>query len=246
MHRILPGFGFALALAFPGLASSDETLVRYLFMQRFPGVQVENVARAPVPGLFEVYAGGRIWYVDESVNYVLQGSLADARSRRNLTEERLQRLAAVPVDSLPLDLAIKIVRGNGSRRIAVFEDPECQACRQLERELVRLNDITEYVFLLPLETLHPGTTRTASRIWCAGNQAEAWEWAVLQGGRLEGAEDCITPFGQIAELARKYRIAATPTMIFADGSRIAGELSADRVEQALDLVQRRSNQASTE
>lgn len=246
MSRLLFGIAAGLALLAANRAGADETLVRYLFLQRFPAAQVESVARAPVAGLYEVYADGRLWYVDESVNYVFQGTLADARTRRNLTEERLRRLAAVPVDSLPLDLAIRVVRGNGSRRIAVFEDPDCQACRLLERELARINDVTLYVFLLPLEPLHPGTTVDASRIWCAGNQAEAWAWVVLQGGRPEGREDCITPFGQIAELARKYRITGAPTLILADGSRIAGAIPAERIEQALDLVQRRSSQARTE
>lgn len=238
------GLGAALLAGSPALA--DETLVRSLFLQRFPAAQIESVARAPIPGLYEVFSDGRIWYVDENVNYVLSGTLSDARTRRNLTEERLRRLAAVPLASLPLDLAIKVVRGAGRRQLAVFQDPDCRYCRQLEQQLARLDDITVYVFLLPIEQLHPGTTVRSARIWCSGNRAEAWLWTMLQGGQLNGPENCVTPFAQIADLARKYRITGTPTMIFADGSRVAGALSAERLAAALDTVQRRMGEARVE
>lgn len=243
--RQLP-VGLLAALALLAPAGADETLVRLLFQQRFPAAQVENVAPAPLPGLYEVYADGRLWYVDGNVDYVFQGTLADARSRRNLTAERLNRLVALPVEDLPLELAIRLVHGDGSRRLAVFTDPECGYCRQLEQELSRVGDVSIYVFLLPSEALHPGSTLTATRIWCAGDRAAAWSWSMLQGGRLEGREDCLTPFEQIAGLARKLRIVGTPTLIFADGRRIAGVVSTAQVESALDTVERRSAQAREE
>lgn len=246
MMKMLSGAGLCVGLLAAGPAGADETLVRYLFQQRFPGSRIESVARAPLAGLYEVYADGRIWYVDESVHFIFQGTLADARTQRNLTEERRQRLVAVPIDQLPLDLAVRVVRGNGSRRIAVFEDPLCSYCRQLEGELARVSDLTLYVFLLPVEASHPGSTVLASRIWCAGDPAAAWEWSVVHGGRLEGPEGCPTPFERIAELARRYRITGTPTMIFADGSRIAGAVGAAQVETALDTVGRRSAEARLE
>lgn len=244
--RLAAAFAALAALLAAAPAGADETLVRELFAQRFPGARIESVARAPLEGLYEIYADGRIWYVDENVNFIFQGSLADTRSRRNLTEERLQRLAAVPIDSLPLQLAVRVVRGNGSRRIAVFASPDCQACRQLDLELARLPNVTLYLFLLPSEQLHPGSTLKATRIWCAGDRAAAWEWSSLQGGALPGPEDCITPFAQIADLARKLRITATPTLIFNDGSRVVGMLPAEQVERALDVVLRRSAEARLE
>lgn len=245
MMKVLSGACLCAALAAAGPAAADETLVTHLFQQRFPGTRVENVARAPL-GLYEVYAGGRIWYVDGNVDYVIAGNLIDARSRRNLTAERLQRLAAVPLARLPLDLAVRVVQGNGSRRIAVFETPECAYCRQLDRELARVGNLTLYVFLLPEERRHPGSTVVASRIWCAGDRAAAWERSEVQGGQLPGPEGCPTPFAEIAGLARRYRITGAPTMIFEDGSRIAGALSATQVELALDTVQRRGAEARLE
>lgn len=242
--RFAAGMLAAFALLAPAVA--DETLVRYLFEQRFPSARVENVARAPLAGLYEVYADGRIWYVDENVNYVFQGSLADARTQRNLTEERLRRLLAIPVSQLPLELAIPIVRGDGSRQLAVFTDPECGYCRQLEQELSAVDNVSIYVFLLPGEASHPGSTLTATRIWCAGDRAAAWNWRVLQGGDLNGREDCPTPFESIAALARRLRVTGTPTLIFADGRRIAGVVTAVQVETAFDIVDLRSAQAREE
>lgn len=235
----------ALAPAWPQ-AVADETLVAYLFKQRFPQSQVENVAKAPVADLYEVYADGRLWYVDSAVEYVFQGTLTEVRSRRNMTEERLKRLLAVPLDRLPLDLSFQVVRGNGSRRLAVFTDPECGACRDLERELARVANTTIHVFLLPQEQLHRGSTVISTRIWCAEDPGQAWVDSMVQGQAAQGPEGCITPLPQIAELARRLRIAGTPTMIFADGTRIAGAVSARTIDETLDAVQRRAATARTE
>ncbi|MBI3144298.1 MAG: DsbC family protein [Pseudogulbenkiania sp.] len=215
------------------LANADEKTVKPLFEERFPGAKVESVVKEPLSGLYEIYAAGQIFYADEQVSYVIQGSLVNAKTRQNLTSERLKKFTEIPFDKLPFDQAIKIVKGNGKRQLAVFEDPDCPFCKQLEKELQKVNDVTVYVFLYPLEQLHPGATAKSQKIWCAPDRAKAWLSAVHDGIVPDGKADCDNPIAKLAEFGRPRRITGTPTMMFENGTRIAGAVTADRLEKLL-------------
>ncbi|EEG07755.1 DsbC family protein [Pseudogulbenkiania ferrooxidans] len=214
-------------------AWADEKSVRSLFEQRFPGAKAESVTKEPLSGLYEIFMGGQVLYADEGVNYVIQGSLVNAKTRQNLTAERLKKLTEMPFDKLPFDQAIKIVKGNGSRKLAVFEDPDCPFCKQLETELRKVDDVTLYVFLYPLEQLHPGSTTKSMKIWCAPDRAKAWLGAMQDGTIPEGKGECDNPVAKLAEFGRSRRITGTPTMIFENGTRVAGAVPAGRIEQLL-------------
>lgn len=213
---------------------ADEDTVRKAFEGRFPQAQVQSLSKTPVPGLYEVYANGAIVYVDEEVHHVFEGSLSDVHSQRNLTADSMARLSAIPFDKLPLDLAVKVVKGKGERQLALFADPDCSFCRQLEVELAKLDDVTIHVFLMPAEESHPGATEKSRRVWCSADRAGAWEKAVRGEEAPAGAGDCDAPFAQVIDLARSYRIQETPTLVFADGRRVAGTLSAENLEAALN------------
>ncbi|SMF30739.1 DsbC family protein [Pseudogulbenkiania subflava] len=214
-------------------AWADEKSVKSLFEQRFPGAKAESVTKESLSGLYEIFVGGQVLYADEGVNYVIQGSLVNAKTRQNLTAERLKKLTEMPFDKLPFDQAIKIVKGNGTRKLAIFEDPDCPFCKQLETELRKVDDVTLYVFLYPLEQLHPGSTAKSMKIWCAPDRAKAWQGA-MQGGIVpEGKGECDNPVEKLAEFGRSRRINGTPTLIFENGTRIAGAVPAERIEQLL-------------
>ena len=74
----------------------------------------------------------------------IQGNLIDTKAKRNLTEERVEKLSAIDFDALPLKDAFTQVRGNGKRKLAVFEDPNCGYCKRFERDLQKVNDVTIY------------------------------------------------------------------------------------------------------
>ena len=227
---------FSMAILFAlssALARADERTVKPLFEERFPGAKVESVVKEPLTGLYEIYAAGRVFYSDEKVTYVIQGNLIDAKTRQNLTSERLKKFAEIPFDKLPFDQAIKIVKGNGKRQLAVFEDPDCPFCRQLEGELKKVDDVTVYVFLYPIEQLHPGSTTKSQKIWCAPDRAKAWLSAVHDGIVPDGKGDCENPIAKLAEFGRSRRITGTPTMMFANGNRVAGAVSAAALEKLL-------------
>lgn len=228
--------GLALLLRAPAAAaaSPSDSAVGARLEQRFPGAKIQSVSETPVAGLYEVVVDGHIIYSDASARYVLQGTLYDTADQRNLTEERLDRLNRIPFGELLLTEAIKIVRGTGARKLAVFEDPDCPYCRKLELEaLPRLNDLTVFVFLYPIEELHQGATGKSVRIWCSPDRAKAWKDAVRDGVVASAPATCSNPIAAIRALGEKYRIRATPTLVFEDGSRVAGAIPASEIEHRL-------------
>jgi thiol:disulfide interchange protein DsbC len=211
---------FLLAVALAGTAFADEASVKRGVETRFEGVKVESVTRTPYAGLYEIVVGDSIFYTDEKVSFFLRGDLIDARSQRNLTEERQQKLSAIKFEDLPLDLAIKQVRGNGKRVVAIFSDPFCPYCRSLDRALLREDDITIYTFLFPiLRAESPDKART---IWCAPDRAKAYYDFMLNGREPASTAGCTAPVEKWLALGQKVGVRATPTSFTMSGQRIMG------------------------
>lgn len=204
--------------------------VRKGFEQRFPGLGISEVAPTPFPGLFEIRIGTDLLYVDEQVNFVLQGSLIDAKTRSDLTAQRIAKLSEVEFDTLPLKDAIEQVKGDGSRRIAVFEDPNCGYCKMLHKALKDIDNVTVYTFLYPI--LSPDSHERSRNIWCAPDSAAAWrEW--MLDGKTPKAAECETPIEANLALGRALMVTGTPAIFFADGSRVNGAMPVDALEKKL-------------
>ncbi len=217
----------------PAAASRDTSTsesVRKSFEERFPGVEAKNVRPTPFPGLFEVQVGMDLLYTNATADYVLQGALIDAKNRRDLTAERLEDLSKVSFSSLPLELAVKQVKGDGSRQIAVFEDPNCGYCKRLHQTLTQVDNITVYTFLFPI--LSPDSTVKARNVWCAKDQAATWRAWILDG-KVPPEATCDTPVDTVLALGRQLMVQGTPAIIFTDGSRANGALPLDALNQRL-------------
>jgi len=195
--------------------------VRDAFSKRFEGVDVIAVRATPFAGLYEVQIGADLIYTDAQVNYVLDGVLIDAASRQNLTEASMERLASEAVAKLPLEKAIKQVKGDGKRWIAIFEDPNCGYCKQMRRTLEEVDDLTVYSFLFPI--LSEDSHVKAGNIWCAANPAQTLDDWMLRG-KTPPAADCDTPIADILALGKQLMIRGTPALFFDDGSRVSGAL----------------------
>ena len=217
-------FVIAALLTLPALA--DEAQIRQAVEAKLGGVKVDGVQATPIAGVFEVRfqsrEGPQIIYSDAQGAYFFTGQLIDARSDRNLTEERLRKLTAIEFNSLPLDLAVKIQRGNGKRALAMFTDPYCPYCRQLEQALLQIDDITVYVFMYPV--IRPAAIDHSRAVWCSKDRAKAWlELAVGDKPKVPAAAaTCANPVDKVLELGRSLRVSGTPTLFFADGERASG------------------------
>ena len=233
----------AALLALPALA--NEAAIRQALKARFPNIRVEGVQPAPLAGLFEVrfqsQDGPQILYTDAEANFlVVDGNIIDAKSGRNLTEERLQKLSAIDFSSLPLDLAVKIQRGNGRRVLAMFTDPYCPYCRKFEQALLRIDDVTVYVFMFPV--IRPDNADHSRAVWCAPDRAKAWlELAVGEPPKVPAASPaCANPVDKVLELGRTLRVTSTPTLYFSNGERVAGVMQAADLRAKLDQVARKA------
>lgn len=214
----------------PTLAEKIRTALK----ARVPKLVVSEVHDTPLPGIYEVVSPDGVSYTNVTGDYVLMGELVDTRAQRNLTQERWTAFNKVDFNSLPFDLAIKSTRGNGSRQIAVFADPKCPYCQELEGELAKLDDITIFTFLFPLETVHPGATVKAHQIWCAGDRESAWNnWMRKQEAPPESQCDQ-DPIKRLATLGDQLHINTTPTIIFRSGRRSPGLPSNKQFEHLLE------------
>jgi thiol:disulfide interchange protein DsbC len=226
----------ALCLSLCALtASAQDAALRKNLQDRLPQIKsVDEIQKTDIPGIFEVRINGTdIVYTDAKGNYILYGNLLDTRNRRNLTEERVEKLTAINFSALPLKDAITITRGNGQRKLAVFQDPNCGYCKRFERDLQKVDNITIYMFLYPI--LGESSKERAKAIWCARDKTNAWnEWMLRDQAPPTPAAMCDTsPLERNVDFGRKYKIQGTPTLIFANGARVPGAVDAAQVEKQL-------------
>ena len=227
--------GLLLATLLTGSAYADESGLRKAIEAAYPKVKIESVVKTPYSGLYEVFLDGQIVYTDEKFSFlIVEGRLVDPKSKRDITGERLNELTKVDFSTLPLDQAIKVVKGNGCKKLVVFSDPDCPYCKRLEqKELIGISDVTVYTFLYPLEQLHPDSANKSRAIWCAPDRSKAWEDWLLNAQLVKVSGTCDTPIEKVAELGRKLGITSTPTLLFANGKRMLGAYPAKDIEKAL-------------
>jgi thiol:disulfide interchange protein DsbC len=228
-------FAFMLCLT-PAWLLADEAAIRKAIEPKLGGVRIEGIQPAPIPGLWEVRfrtaEGVRIVYSDAEGNHVIQGNILELRSGRDLTGERVRKLSAIKFESLPLEQAIKIQRGNGKRTLVMFSDPYCPACKQFEQILQQIDDITVYVFMYPV--IRPENAEHSKAVWCAADRGKAWLDLAMRGRRATVTTRCDNPVDKVLELGRSLGVNSTPTLFLSNGERVAGGLPAADLRELLD------------
>ena len=224
-----------LLSAFANIAIADEASVKKAVEAIYPKFKVESVTKTPYAGLYEVFMGGQIIYTDEKMTFLIaEGRLVDTKTKKDITGERMEELTKIDFASLPLNQAIKVVKGNGSRKLVVFSDVDCPYCKRLEQnELTNITDVTIYTFLYPIAQLHPDSANKSKSIWCASNRVKAWEDWILNNQLPKTTGSCDVPLEKIGELARSIGVTSTPTLIFADGKRMLGAQPYKEIERAM-------------
>lgn len=234
VSRLLAAAGL-LGAAFA--AAADEAAVRRMVQEQMRrGATIENVQKTPWRDLYEVVVRGPdgplVYYVDSRASVIITGSVIDAKSGRNLTEERQRRLDAIKWESLPLQWAITTVRGSGRRKIAILSDPNCPYCKRLEDALAKVDDIT--VHILPFAILSPASVRQAKAVWCSKDRAKAWDDLMFRRIEPRQERDCVTPVEKLLDYGRRIGARATPTWFLESGDRYSGALPFDEVLRLLD------------
>ncbi len=230
--KLLPTL-LASAALFLGLsASAQEAAIRKTLAERIPQMEkIDEIRLTPMQGLYEVRIGTDVFYSDAKGNFVIQGELIDTKARRNLTEDRINKLTAIDFASLPLKDAFTIVRGNGKRKLAVFEDPNCGYCKRFERDLQSVDNVTIHLFLYPI--LSPDSLEKSRNIWCAKDRAQAWLDYMVREKPAPTATCDTSALQRNLALGKKHKITGTPTLLFANGARVPGAIGAAEVEKRL-------------
>ena len=203
--------------------------VQKRFAERFDNPPVTAVRRTPY-GLYEVQMGTDIVYTNEDVTFVLDGALIDAKTRVDVTRARIDALTKVSFNDLPFELSFKQVRGNGERKIAIFEDPNCGYCKQLRQSMKGIDNVTIHTFPFPI--LSQDSTEKVRNIWCASDRGAAWDAWMLEG-KVPASNDCEVPIAKMLALGHKLMVQGTPALFFADGSRVGGAIPQDEIEKRL-------------
>lgn len=203
------------------------------FRAMYPNTRFTSVVKAKLAGLYEVQMGDNVAYADESGRYFIFGHLFDMKEQVDLTAQRAAPVKKVEFPSQFLNNAIKTVKGDGSRVVAIFSDPDCPYCKKLEGELARMDNVTIYTFLFPLESLHPEAKTKSIAIWCSPNKEQAWTQAVLTGF-VSKLNACNNPVNDNLVLGTRLGVTGTPTLIAADGRIMPGAAPAEKLDKWLN------------
>ena len=230
--QLIPSLLAAAALTLSLSATGQESAIRKSLAERIPQFEkIDEIQATAMPGLYEVRIGTDLFYTDAKGNYLIQGELFDTKARRNLTEDRITKLTAVDFAALPLKDAFTIVRGDGKRKLAVFEDPNCGYCKRFERDLQNVDNVTIYLFLYPI--LSPDSVEKSRNIWCAKDRVAAWQDYMVRDKTPAPAACDTSALQRNLAFGKKYKITGTPTLIFTNGSRVPGAIGAQDVEKRL-------------
>ncbi len=218
------------------VAMAQEANIRKNLSERLPNLpKIDEVSKTPMNGLFEIRMGNEVMYSDAGGNFLVQGALIDVKQKRNLTEERMDKLSAIPFDQLPLKTAFTQVRGNGKRKLAVFADPNCGYCKRFEKDLQKLDNVTIHHFLYPI--LGEDSVTKAKNIWCAKDKAKTWNDWMINGTTPPTANCDASAVDSVVAFGQKNRINGTPLILFANGTRVPGAVPMAQVEKMLAEIQ---------
>lgn len=238
--QFFAALGLMVAM-FSASGQANEQDIRKVFQAKIPGTRIISIQKLSYAGLYEVAIDGpdgpAIYYSDASAQVILIGSLFETRTDRNLTEERLRRLAAIDWKQLPFQWAVTTRRGNGRRQIAIFSDPNCPYCRQFEKDLATVDDITIHIFMYPV--IKPESVRQTKSVWCSKDRARAWNDLMLKGVEPTAPTDCEYPIDDLLALGRRLGATSTPTWFLPNGEKNFGAQPMSKVIPMLDTGTRR-------
>jgi len=221
-----------LLFTFSLLVFSNEKELQEKINQSYPDLVIKSIQKTSFNDLYEVLISDQIIYTNEEFTFlIVEGRVVDPKTKIDITSDRLEELTRINFSELPFNKAIKVVKGNGKRKIAIFSDVDCPFCKKLEKEsLSELNNITIYTFLFPLE-IHPKAELRSKKIWCAEDKEKAWNDYMLKNIMADNKGDCKTPIEDILVLGRDLGIRSTPTIIFSSGKKVPGAIPLKEIEK---------------
>ncbi len=216
--------------------SAEETIRKNIQPKLREGIKIDSIKATPYSGLYEVSANGDILYTDKKGEFLFIGEVINTKTSRNLTKERVDEINKIKLTDLPLDSALKLVKGDGKRVLVLFEDPNCGYCKQFRKTTLKdIDNVTVYTFMYNI--LSEDSATKSRNIWCSPDRNKAWDdWMVNNKAAAAAPADCANPNEKISALGRKLKINGTPAIFFADGSRLPGAVSLKDLEAKLATI----------
>jgi thiol:disulfide interchange protein DsbC len=190
-----------------------------------PQAKVDTVEPAPLPGFRQVIVGSQLVYVSDDGKYMLQGTLYDTGSKRDLTGARLAIDHKRKVDAVPLSKRIVFAPEKPKYKVVVFTDLDCGYCRKLHSQIAQYNKLgieVDYLFF-PRSGLNSPSYDKAVSVWCAKDRKATFTAA--KAGVAPKPAKCDNPVAEEYKLGAQVGVDGTPTIFAPDGTKIGGYLS---------------------
>ena len=233
-HFVIKIISIFLGFFISNTVFAEHDALRKIMEKTYPELPIKSIQKTDYNNLYEVFIGSQIIYTNDTFDFlIVEGRVVDPKTKIDLTELRLEELTRINFNDLPLSDAIKVVKGDGKRKIAIFSDVDCPYCKRLEKkELSNIDNITIYTFLYPL-AIHPEAEEKSKKIWCAKNRAKAWNEYIFKDKLPKNPGDCETPINKIVKLGKDLGITSTPTIILPNGKRVPGAIPYKQLEEYL-------------
>lgn len=219
---------FALISMLSTLSLASVDTVKANLAKQQPKLTIEKIQTTEMKGIYSGLMDGQVVYVDEDAQHILVGSMFRLSDQKNLTKDLVLNQNSVDWKKLPLQDAVKTVRGNGTRQIAIFSDPNCPYCKKLETEVNKLNNVTIYTFIYPIKT---ESVAVSKQIFCEANPAFAWANLIEKGIKPNAKKSCANPIERNLRLGQSLGLTGTPAIIFSNGFKVMGAYPATEIEK---------------
>ena len=217
----------AILLSLSSLGWADINTAQQNLAKNYPNLEINNIASTEMRGIYSAELDGQVVYLNEDAQHLIAGNMLRLSDQKSLTQELIVKKNTIDWKKLPLKNAIKSVRGNGKRQLAIFSDPNCPYCKQLEVELKKLNDVTIYTFILPLKSQ---SVAASKQVYCEQDPAYAWQQLIEKGIEPKTKKSCTNPINANLALAQQLKLTGTPAIIFSNGYRVLGAYPANEME----------------
>lgn len=221
---------FTVSMILAGLAFSEEP-ERVLkeaegkLKETFKNMPIDSFKESVIPGLYEVVTGTQVIYFSPK-GYLFFGEIWDAENGKSITAERRQEIESKKVKTIPADKAIRI--GKGPKKVIEFSDPDCPYCRRASEFFDKRDDVTRYVFFVPLRQLHPNAEKKAKFILCSKDTEKTYK--EVYSGKYD-KEDVVIPkdceetsskmLKEMEAIAASVGVTGTP-LFYIEGQKVMG------------------------
>jgi len=205
------------------MAESTLEDIEAKISERLPGIGITSLGETPVDGLYELVSDGQIYYVNESADYLIDGSIIRLSDRINLTDSRLGGIHMSQIADIGEEnMLVYTPETESPRSITVFTDISCGYCRRLHAEMDTLLEegISVRYLLFPRAGLGSQGHKDLESVWCADDPQAAMTNAKA-GGQIEPLT-CDNPIEQHVALAERLGLRGTPLIYTDSGEKIPG------------------------